>query len=94
MSSILITEARNAEMGTVALIYNILRELMALLCAPLFRQFFGPLAPISVGGATTGDTTLPIISRTCGQTFIPLSIYHGLTIDFTVPFLVPFFCSL
>ena len=94
LSSILITEARNAEMGTVALIYNILRELMALLCAPLFRQFFGPLAPISVGGATTGDTTLPIISRTCGQTFIPLSIYHGLTIDFTVPFLVPFFCSL
>ena len=94
LSSILITEARNAEMGTVALIYNILRELMALLCAPLFRQFFGPLAPISVGGATTGDTTLPIISRTCGQTFIPLSIYHGLTIDFTVPFLVPFSCSL
>ena len=94
LSSILITEARNAEMGTVALIYNILRELMALLCAPLFRQFFGPLAPISVGGATTGDTTLPIISRTSGQTFIPLSIYHGLTIDFTVPFLVPFFCSL
>lgn len=45
LSSILITEARNAEMGTVALIYNILRELMALLCAPLFRQFFGPLAP-------------------------------------------------
>ena len=94
LSSILITEARNAEMGTVALIYNILRELMALLCAPLFLQFFGPLAPISVGGATTGDTTLPIISRTSGQTFIPLSIYHGLTIDFTVPFLVPFFCSL
>lgn len=94
LSSILITEARNAEMGTLALIYNILRELTALLGAPLLYRWFGPLAPISIGGATSGDTTLPVISRVCGSGFIPASIFHGLAVDFTVPFLVPFFCSL
>lgn len=94
LSSILITEARGAEPGTLALMYNIIRELIALLCAPLLFRYFGPLAPISIGGATTGDTTLPVIAKVCGEKHIPLSIYHGLTVDFTVPLLVSFFCSL
>lgn len=93
LSSILITEIKGAELGTIALIYNILRELIVLTGAPFLRRYFGPLAPISQGGATTGDTTLPIISSSCGHEFVPLSVYHGFTIDFTVPFLVPFFCS-
>jgi uncharacterized membrane protein YbjE (DUF340 family) len=56
--------------------------------------FFGPLAPISAGGATTMDTTLPIITRTSGQDFVILSLFHGFLVDFSVPFLVTFFCSL
>lgn len=94
LSGILITQARGAELGTIALMYNILREISALLLAPVFLRLSGPLAPISIGGATTGDTTLPVIARVCGERFIPISVYHGLTVDFTVPFLVPFFCSL
>lgn len=94
LSSILITEMRGAELGTIALMYNIFRELAALIGAPLLYRMFGPLAPISQGGATTGDTTLPIIAGCCGNQFVPLSIFHGFALDFTVPFLVPFFCSL
>ncbi|MCD8318339.1 MAG: lysine exporter LysO family protein [Paraprevotella sp.] len=94
LSSILITEARNAETGTVALLYNLLRELTALLCAPWFCRYFGPLATISVGGATSGDTTLPVISRVCGPAFVSVSVFHGLLVDLTVPFLVSFFCTL
>lgn len=94
LSSILITDAKDAELGTVALMYNILRELAALLLAPLLLRWFGPLAPVSVGGATTADTTLPVISRVCGARFVPVSVMHGLSVDFAVPFLVPFFCSL
>jgi len=85
---------RGAELGTIALMYNIFRELAALIGAPLLYRMFGPLAPISQGGATTGDTTLPIIAGCCGNRFVPLSIFHGFALDFTVPFLVPFFCSL
>ena len=39
-------------------------------CAPLLAKYFGKLAPISVGGATTMDTTLPIITRYSGESFI------------------------
>lgn len=92
LSSIFITEYRGAELGTIALLANIIREILTLLGAPLMARWFGPLAPISAGGATTMDTTLPILSQTVGQRYIALSIYHGFVVDFTVPFLVSWWC--
>ncbi len=94
LSSIFITEYRGPELGTIALLANICREILTLLCAPLLAKYFGKLAPISVGGATSMDTTLPIITRASGQEFIVVSIFHGFCVDFSVPFLVTFFCSL
>lgn len=92
LSSIFITEYRGAELGTIALLANIIREMLTLLGAPLIARWFGPLAPISAGGATTMDTTLPILSQTVGQRYVALSIYHGFVVDFTVPFLVSWWC--
>ncbi|MDD5991686.1 MAG: lysine exporter LysO family protein [Prevotellaceae bacterium] len=94
LSSIFITEYRGAELGTIALLANIMREILTLLCAPLLARWFGKLAPITMGGATTMDTTLPIITRASGQDFVVVSIFHGFCVDFSVPFLVTFFCSL
>ena len=94
LSSIFITQYRGPELGTIALLANIIREVVTLLGAPLLVKFFGPLSPISCGGATTMDTTLPIITRTSGQDFVILSLFHGFLVDFSVPFLVTFFCTL
>lgn len=94
LSSIFITEYKGAGLGTIALLSNIMREIIALLCAPLLVRYFGKLAPISVGGATTMDTTLPIITRCSGQEFVIVSIFHGFVVDFSVPFLVTLFCSI
>ena len=102
LSSILITELKEAslgvqmatELGTIALIANIIREIIALLGAPLFVRYFGRLAPICAGGATTMDTTLPIITRYSGKDLVFVSIFHGILVDFTVPFFVSFFCSM
>lgn len=94
LSSIFITEYRGAELGTIALLANIIREMITLLLTPLLAKWFGPLAPISTGGATTMDTTLPIITQTIGQRYVALSIYHGFVTDFSVPFLVTMWCML
>lgn len=94
LSSVFITQYRGPELGTVALLANIVREVFTLLGAPLLVRYFGPLSPISVGGATTMDTTLPIITQCSGSSFVILSIFHGFLVDFSVPFLVTFFCSL
>ncbi|MFI3321962.1 MAG: lysine exporter LysO family protein [Rikenellaceae bacterium] len=94
LSTIIINQIKGAELGTVGLISNISREIITLLFAPLLVTIFGRLAPISSGGATTMDTTLPIITQTSGKEFVVLAIFHGFCVDFSVPFLVTFFASL
>ncbi len=94
LSSILITEYRGAELGTIALLANIIREFFVLLLAQWIVKYFGSLAPICAGGATTMDTTLPIISKNSGSDFIVVAIFHGIIIDFSVPIWVSFFLSL
>ena len=101
LSSILITELKTAslgvqlatELGTIALMTNIIREIMALLGAPVFVRYFGRFAPICAGGATTMDTTLPVITKYSGKDLVFVAILHGILVDLSVPFLVSFFCS-
>lgn len=101
LSSILITQLKipslgqqmAAELGTIALLANICREMIAMTCAPLFKKFFGPYAPVMVAGVTSVDVCLPIIGRTCGKEMIAVSLFHGMMIDMSVPLLVPFLCE-
>ena len=102
LSSILITSLKEAsigvqaaaELGTIALISNVFREMITLVFAPLMVRWLGPLAPISSGGATTMDVTLPVITRASGQEWVFVSIMHGVVVDFSVPIFVPLLCSL
>lgn len=94
LSSIIITQYKGPELGTIALLANISREIITLLLAPFIACYFGRLAPISTGGATSMDTTLPIITRASGEEFVIVSIYHGVVLTYCVPLLVSFFCSI
>ncbi len=94
LSSILITQYKGIELGTIALLSNIMREILTLIFAPWMVKYFGKLAPISAGGATTMDTTFPVIVRNSGKEYAIVSIYQGMIVDFAVPFLVTLFCSL
>lgn len=94
LSSVFISKFKGAELGTIALLSNITREILTLTLAPLMVKYFGRLAPISAGGATTMDTTLPIIARYSGQQYIVVSVFHGFMVDLSVPFLVTLFCMI
>lgn len=94
LSSIFIADLRGPELATVALLCNVMREIFTLLAAPLVARRAGPLAAVSIGGATTFDTTLPVIARAAGASYAVVSIFHGCVLDFSVPFLVTFFCTL
>lgn len=94
LSSILITQYKGVELGTIALLSNIFREIITLLLAPIMVKYFGKLSPISSGGATTMDTTFPVIVRYSGKNYAIVSIYHGFVMDLSVPFFVTLFCSI
>ena len=94
LSSIFIADFRGPELATIALLCNVMREIFTLLAAPLVARWCGPLAAVSIGGATTFDTTLPIITQSAGRPYAVVSVFHGCALDFSVPFLVTFFCTL
>ena len=102
LSSILITQFKTAsvglqlatELGTIALLANIFREMMALLGAPLIDRYFGKTATISAAGVNSMDIVLPAIKRYSGNEMIPIAILHGVLMDMSVPFFVSFFCGL
>ena len=93
LSSIFIADFRGPELATIALLCNVMREIFTLLAAPLVARWCGPLAAGSIGGATTFDTTLPIITQAAGRPYAVVSVFHGCVLDFSVPFLVTFFCT-
>lgn len=102
LSSVLITQLKEpglgiqlaSELGTIALLANIFREMTALLGAPLIYKYFGKLAPIAAAGVTSTDVLLPSITRYSGKEVIPIAIIHGLIINVSVPFFVSLFCKL
>ncbi len=75
-------------MGVIALLANISREVITLLLAPLFARITGKLSPIASGGATSMDTTLPIIIKSSGKEYLIHSMIHGVILTILVPFLV------
>ena len=102
LSSILITQFKEpsiglqlaTELGTIALLSNIIREMMSLVGAPLIRKYFGQLAPISAAGVNSMDVLLPSITRCSGKEVMPIAIFHGILIALSVPFFVNLFCNL
>ncbi|MCR4328121.1 MAG: lysine exporter LysO family protein [Patescibacteria group bacterium] len=90
LSSIFITKISGEALGVVALISNISREISTLLLTPLLLRYFGKLAPIASGGATSMDTTLPIITKFAGKEYAIISVFSGIVLTILVPFLVIF----
>lgn len=94
LSSVLLSELRTVQIGAIALLVNVLRELFTVVFAPVLVRHFSALSLICCGGATTMDVTLPIIINYCGGSFIGVAIFHGIIVDLCVPFLVTLFASI
>ena len=60
LSSMLINQLADVSLGSMALISNMVRELVTLLFAPLFARVFGGLGPLSAAGAEYTDLPLSI----------------------------------
>jgi uncharacterized membrane protein YbjE (DUF340 family) len=90
LSSIIITKLYSETLGVVALMSNMIREILTLFFAPLMAKYFGKLAPIASGAATATDTTLPIIVQSSGKDYAIISVFSGVVLTILVPFLVTF----
>jgi uncharacterized membrane protein YbjE (DUF340 family) len=91
LSSILIAQIRGETLGVIALLSNIIREIMTILITPALVRYFGKLAPIASGGATSMDTTLPIITKFTGKEYAMISVFSGVVLTILAPLFIILF---
>lgn len=94
LSSIIISQYRGPELGTLALLGNVFRELLALLCIPLLSRLWTPAAGIVASGVTSMDSCLPSVLNSAGTSWLLPSLVHGMVLEVSIPFWVLFFCTL
>ncbi|MGI6358203.1 MAG: lysine exporter LysO family protein [Bacillota bacterium] len=94
LSGVLLNNLGFTTLAAIAFLSNVLREVLAMLSIPWLAKRLDPIAAIAPGGATTMDTTLPIISRCGTSTATLIALVNGLVLSGLVPLLVPLFAGL
>ena len=79
----------SVELGGIAFLANIFRELLAIFFIPVIAKKIGSFESVSVAGATAMDSVLPIINRSNPAEISIISFYSGLVISIIVPILIP-----
>ena len=93
MTGIVVTELKNAQLGSIALINDLFREIFAI----LFMYIIGwryPRSAISSAGATAMDVTLPMVKQACGNDFIPHAMVSGFILSVLAPIAVSVLAAL
>lgn len=84
----------SVELGGIAFLSNIFRELLAILTIPFIAKKIGAFESVSVAGATAMDSVLPVINKSNTAEISIVSFYSGLVISLVVPILVPFIITI
>lgn len=84
----------DANLGALAFLANVFRELLAILLIPFIAKYLGGYEAISCAGAPAMDSLLPFINRNTLASMAIVSFYSGLIITFVIPILLPFLISI
>lgn len=73
--------------GALAFVSNFFRELFTIVAVPLLVKL-DKLAPVATGGATSMDTTLPVITRYAGNDILIIAFSSGFVLSAAAPFVI------
>ena len=90
LSGPMITNMASVDLGTVAFMSNLMREIFSFALIPIVARYVGHLAAIGPGGATTIDSTLPIISRFTSPQNAMIAFFSGFALTAVPPIVIPF----
>lgn len=83
----------SAELGTIAFLANVSREVIAFIVIPIIAKKIGHIETIAAAGATAMDTALPVITKATKSSVSILSFFSGVVLSILVPILVPLMMS-
>ncbi|KPU62682.1 membrane protein [Thermococcus sp. EP1] len=80
--------------GVIGFLANLTREILTIIFYPIAIQKIPREVGIVMGGATTMDTTLPIMAKFGGTEITLLAFVHGFILTAVAPFLIPLILQL
>jgi uncharacterized membrane protein YbjE (DUF340 family) len=90
LSGVLLTKIYSADLGVLAFLTNVFRELFAIMLIPIVAKWDNKMIVVAPGGATTMDTTLPLISKSAAhKEVVAIAFISGVVLSSMVPILVP-----
>lgn len=92
LSGTIMTDAYGAVWGSVAILNDLSREIIAFIFIPVLMRL-SPSAALSLGGVTSLDFTLPTILKSAGTYIMPVVISFGFITNILSPVLMVFFSS-
>lgn len=88
LSGVMLTELAGPQLGTLAFLSNLMREILSFLLIPFIVKHLNTYAAIAPAGATSEDTTLPMLIRYTDEKTVMLSVFHGILCSAAVPILI------
>ena len=93
LSGVMLEALSSAQIGTIAFLSSLMREFIAFLMIPLLVKYLNTYCAIAAAGATSEDTTLPMLIKYSGEEFIIISVINGVLCSVAVPILINLFFS-
>lgn len=94
LSGVMLTQIAGAEVGSITFLANLLRELISFFTIPWIARHLNYPSCIAPAGATSEDTTLPMMIRCTNGETVVLSVVNGVVCSALVPVLIEFFHAL
>lgn len=83
-----ISQIGGAELGSIAFMSNLMREIFSFFIIPFLAVRFNYYTCIAPAGATSEDTTLPVMLKYTNEETVVLSVLNGIICSFLVPLLI------
>lgn len=83
-----ISKLAGAEPGSIAFMSNLMREVFSFFLIPFLAIRFNHYTCIAPAGATSEDTTLPVMLKYTNEETVVLSVLNGIICSFFVPILI------
>lgn len=93
LSGVMLESLANAQIGTIAFLSSLMREFIAFMMIPVLVKYLNTFVAIGAAGATSEDSTLPMLIKYSSEEFIIISVINGVLCSVAVPILINFFFS-
>ncbi|MGL4345605.1 MAG: lysine exporter LysO family protein [Cellulosilyticaceae bacterium] len=88
LSGVLLTDLAGAEIGTIAFLANLFREIFSFMLIPFVAKHLNSYTAIAPAAATSEDTTLPMLMKHTSEEVVMMAVINGVICSAVVPVII------